>query len=222
MRWLLRYALFTARPTALVGAKGGQMIGFLRGAVDSVSADYCFLDCNGVGYRVFIPESTRGKLVVGSVIKLFTYLQVREDAMLLFGFFSKEEYDLYILLLNVNGVGPKLALSVLSAIGPGEFRSAIAQQNLSTLTKISGVGKKTAERMIVELKDKVGIIAGSCGSSSQYFGDLQGETTEMSDAVQALMSLGYNRNEVNLVLRKLDPTLKTADLIKLALKEFMK
>ena len=198
------------------------MIGFLRGAVDSVSADYCFLDCNGVGYRVFIPESTRGKLVVGCEIKLFTYLQVREDAMLLYGFFSKEEYDLYILLLNVNGVGPKLALAVLSAIGPGEFRAAIAQQNLTTLTKISGVGKKTAERMIVELKDKVGVLSGSSGSGNQYFGDFQGEKTEMSDAVQALIALGYNRNEVNLVLRKLDPTLSTTELIKLALKEFMK
>ncbi|MFA6074932.1 MAG: Holliday junction branch migration protein RuvA [Negativicutes bacterium] len=197
------------------------MIGFLRGAVDSVSADFCFLDCNGVGYRVFIPESTRGKLVVGNVIKLFTYLQVREDAMLLFGFFSKEEYDLYILLLNVNGVGPKLALAVLSAIGPNEFRSAIAQQDLAVLTKISGVGKKTAERMIVELKDKVGVIAGIINREDQHFGDVLG-TVESSDAAQALISLGYSRNEVSQVLRKLDLTLSTASLIKLALKEFMK
>ena len=198
------------------------MIGFLRGAVDSVSADYCFLDCNGVGYRVFVPESTRRKLVVGSVIRLYTYLQVREDALLVFGFFNIEEYDLYLLLLNVNGVGPKLALAVLSAIGPDDFRSAIARQDLVVLTKISGVGKKTAERMIVELKDKVGLITGATSQKDQYFGDFPVVSLEFGDAAQALMALGYNRNEVGTVLRKLDPTLTTTEIIKAALKEFVK
>lgn len=198
------------------------MIGFLRGIVDSIGTDNCFMDCNGIGYRVFVPESTRRKLTVGDSARLYTYLQVREDAMLLFGFFSKEEYDLYILLLNVNGVGPKLALAVLSAIGAAEFRAAIAQQNLAILTNISGVGKKTAERMIVELKDKVGVISGIAGSVSQHQGDNSGMTATVTDALQALISLGYSRSEANQVLRKVDPTLPAAVLIKLALKEFMK
>ena len=196
------------------------MIGFLRGIVDSTTQDTCFIDCNGVGYRVFIPQSTQTTLIVGQSARLYTYLHVREDAMLLYGFSTREEYELYTILLNVNGVGPKLALAVISSTGPSEFRRAVASQNICALTAIPGVGKKTAERMIVELKDK--IMASFCEEplmSDRLGGNGFGNVSE--DALQALVALGYSRAEVAAVLRKIPADLGLEEIIRQALKQFL-
>ncbi|MDU2066354.1 MAG: Holliday junction branch migration protein RuvA, partial [Sporomusaceae bacterium] len=134
------------------------MIGYLKGQISHLFTDYCFIDVQGVGYRVFIPLSTRQKLSVGLTATLFTSLQVREDAMLLYGFFTQAEYDLFIHLTSVSGIGPKVALSVLSVMKPEEVQAAISQKNVALLTKIPGIGKKTAERLILELKDKLGAL----------------------------------------------------------------
>ena len=121
------------------------MIGYLRGKVTHLLTDYCLLDVQGVGYRVFVAGSTRNHLRLGEEAMLFTHLSVREDAMLLYGFYSQQEYDLFQLLISVSGVGPKVALGILSAITVESLCRAIQQKQASVLTKLPGIGKKSAE-----------------------------------------------------------------------------
>ena len=193
------------------------MIGYVRGKISHLFPDSCFVDINGVGYRVFIPQSTRQNLSKGAETTLFTYLNVREDALLLYGFSSQQEYDLFILLTSVSGIGPKVGLGILSAISPTDFIMAVGQKNFSLLTKIPGVGKKTAERIVLELKDKIGeadpdnvIIAAATDAA----GSIQAE------ALQALLTLGYTQQEITPVLRKAAEATSVEEIIKLALKEF--
>ena len=132
------------------------MIGYVKGIVTHIFRDSCFVDVHGVGYRVSIPASTMDKLVLNREITLFTYMSVREDAIVLYGFATQDEYDLFMLLISVNGVGPKVALGILSAASPDGFRLAVHQKNMKVLTKMPGIGKKTAERIVLELHDKIG------------------------------------------------------------------
>lgn len=196
------------------------MIGYLRGAIAQLAADYCFVDVQGIGYRVFIPLSTRQKLVVGEVITLFTYLNVREDALQLYGFVSEEEYQLFINLIAVSGIGPKVALGVLSTLSPREFGLAIFEKNITKITRIPGIGKKTAERIILELKDKLGSQAGTDAVGN----DLQsGNITadEQQEALQALLTLGYSAAEVTPILQRAGESGQSVQaLIKMVLKEF--
>jgi Holliday junction DNA helicase RuvA len=198
------------------------MIGFLRGSVTHLLTDYCFLDVQGVGYRVFIADTTRRKLVVGENACLFTYLHVREDALLLYGFFTQDEYDLFTHLLSVSGIGPKVAMGILSAINPNEFRAAIYQKNVTVLTKLPGVGKKTAERMVLELKDKIGDITVEDGLNETGLVMNSEENDDSKEqAIQALSALGYSPAEAMTVVKKLAKnTNSVEELIKLALKEF--
>ena len=122
------------------------MIGYVKGVVTHIFRDSCFVDVHGVGYRVSIPASTMDKLALNREITLFTYMSVREDAMVLYGFATQDEYDLFMLLISVNGVGPKVALGILSAASPDGFRLAVHQKNMKVLTKMPGIGKKTAKR----------------------------------------------------------------------------
>jgi Holliday junction DNA helicase RuvA len=197
------------------------MIGYLRGEISHLFNDYCFIDVQGVGYRVFIPDSTRQKLVINKQVLLFTYLAVREDALLLYGFFSQDEYDLFLHLLSVSGIGPKVAISILSSINPNDFRTAISQQKVGMLTKLPGIGKKTAERMILELKDKIGNI----DEIGNNFDDgIVPEYTNnaVTEAFQALTALGYNQHEIAPILKKcqLEDMQSAEKIIKFALKEF--
>lgn len=137
------------------------MIGYLHGKVTHFLPDYCLLDVQGVGYRVLIAASARSRLHTGEEALLFTHLSVREDAMILYGFASQQEYDLFQLLISVSGVGPKVALGILSAISVENLCRAIQQKQAGILTKLPGIGKKSAERLILELKDKVKF-AGLC------------------------------------------------------------
>lgn len=196
------------------------MIGYLRGTVTHLFSEYCFLDVGGVGYRVFIPNSTRQELKLSGNALLFTYLSVREDALVLFGFYSKEEYDLFHLLIAITGVGPKVALGVLSAISPADFAQAVSQKNAALLTRIPGVGKKTAERMILELKDKLGLAESLAAPGTGGSGGT-GPMDEMQEALQALMALGYSQAEILPALHKVKAEGQTAaDIIKLVLREF--
>lgn len=193
------------------------MIGYVRGKVSYLFPDSCFIDVNGVGYRVFIPQSTRQNLSKGNETTLFTYLNVREDALLLYGFSSQQEYDLFILLTSVSGIGPKVGLGILSAISPQEFLLAVTQKNFGLLTKIPGIGKKTAERIVLELKDKIGEAdpdSAMAVSTQETAGSIQAE------ALQALLSLGYTQQELAPVLRKSAGAASVEDIIKSALKEF--
>ncbi|SCM80195.1 component of RuvABC resolvasome, regulatory subunit [uncultured Sporomusa sp.] len=204
------------------------MIGYVKGIVTHLFTDNCFIDVQGVGYRVFIPNSTRQKLAVGQPATLFTYLNVREDALTLHGFYTQEEYELFLSLISVSGIGPKVAAGVLSTITPQNFRSAVSTNNAAMLTKLPGVGKKTAERIILELKDKMGIstdfdpaIAGQPAAGTSPEGDI------MQEAVQALAALGYNHAEITPVIKKIyeregkaQSALSVEQLIRFALKEF--
>lgn len=153
------------------------------------------LDINGVGYEVLIPVSTFEKLPLPPAeVALKTVLVVREDAHLLYGFYSREEKDLFLLLTNhVSGIGPKTALAVISGSSPTQFKTAVATQDLAYLSKIKGVGKKTAERIVVELKDKVGI-----SESWQVLATnqkLPPDQQKANDALLALVALGYKQQD---------------------------
>jgi len=194
------------------------MIGYLRGTVSHILIDHCLIDVQGVGYRVFIAAATRQKLIVGKVSSLFTHMNVREDAILLYGFYTQDEYNLFLTLISINGIGPKVAMGVLSAIDPQQFRIAISTNNITALTKLPGIGKKTAERMMLELKDKIGVISNEENMETQIAivkGDIVDET------IQALLALGYNHSEIIPIVKKLDKNAQSVEgLIKLALREF--
>jgi Holliday junction DNA helicase RuvA len=187
------------------------MIGYLRGKVDQLLPETCYIDVHGVGYRVFVPASTRDKLSGGMETTLYTYLNVREDALLLYGFATQEEHDMFLLLLNVTGVGPKMALSILSGMKPEGIRSAISRNDLAALTRISGVGKKTAERIVLELRDKIGKIgADSAIQPGPGIAD-SGAGAAFDEALAALTALGYQQGEVLPRLQKLAGGEKTAE-----------
>ncbi len=199
------------------------MIGFLRGQVAALKTDYCLLDVNGVGYRVFVAGSTRNKLRLKEEAQLFTYMNVYQDGITLYGFASEEEYDIFQLLIGVSGIGPKVALGILSAITVESLCKAIQNKQATVLTKLPGIGKKSAERLILELKDKVAFAAADDVEEILTL-DLEGATGDdmMSEAQAALVALGYSQAEIAPVLKKATKCKTTEDVIKLALKQLNK
>jgi len=173
------------------------MITFLHGKLIEALPTQVTVDVNGVGYEALIPLSSFDKLPLpGQLIKLLTQLVVREDAHTLYGFMTSEERDLFRLLIHtVSGIGPKTALNVLSGISVTAFRGAVASGDLKSLSKISGVGKKTAERIVVELKDKIGM-AGAWEAASAKHG-LSADEQRINDAVLALVALGFKQIEAH-------------------------
>lgn len=198
------------------------MIGYVRGTVSHLAVDHCFIDVQGIGYRIFIAQSTRQKITIGAVVSLFTYMYVREDALMLYGFYTQDEYDLFLQLTSISGIGPKVAMGILSAIDPLQFRIAISQKNIGILTKLPGIGKKTAERVILELKDKIGLLVEDELGESYISGGSAPASDAIEEVLQALLALGYNQNEIMPVLKKIAKDgYSVEDLLKLALREFM-
>lgn len=196
------------------------MIGYLKGEISHVLPEYCFINVSGVGYRVFVPESTRKNLSVGQTALLYTYLNVREDAMLLFGFASHDEYDLFMKLIGVTGIGPKVALTVLSSVSAEEFCIAIVQRNLTLLTRIPGIGKKTAERLVLELKDKLGKM-GTSADDEMGTAFEPAVIDQTQEAISALAALGYSQAEIMPVLKKIGKEHTSVEaMIKAVLREF--
>ncbi|XOQ25221.1 MAG: Holliday junction ATP-dependent DNA helicase RuvA [Mitsuokella multacida] len=193
------------------------MIGYLRGEVIYLYTDYVLLDVHGVGYRVFIANSTRQKLRLHEKAQLFTYTSVREDAIILYGFATQEEYDLFLQLLSVSGIGPKVALGILSSITVEGLCRAIQNKQASVLTKLPGIGKKSAERLILELKDKVAFDGGE-----QELLTIENEADVSDDmvaeAMAALQSLGYTQAEIAPIIRKTAKYKTTEAIIKASLK----
>lgn len=173
------------------------MIGHIRGEVVEKQPPQLVIDVQGVGYEIEASMQTFYKLPAnGATIKLFTHFVVREDAQLLFGFYDRQERSLFRILIKANGVGPKLALAILSGMNTSEFSACIQREDVTTLTKIPGVGKKTAERLVVELKDKLKALRLDEPADFELIGDsLPGaEETEnnyIADAESALVALGY-------------------------------
>lgn len=194
------------------------MIGFLRGKVAYLLADDCLLDVGGVGYRVTVSGMTRSKLRQGEQAMLFTYLSVREDALQLYGFATQEEYDVFLQLIGVSGIGPKVALGILSSTTVSGLCSAIANKQASLLTKLPGIGKKSAERLILELKDKLAFVGIGDGEEAFVEAAPLGDGI-LDEAAAALASLGYTPTETAPVLKQLGTCQTTEEAIRLALKK---
>ena len=193
------------------------MIGSLKGHLSAKQAPHVIVECGGVGYEVETPMSTFLELpAIGSELFLHTHLQVREDSQTLFGFASHEEKSLFRTLLKVSGVGAKMGLAILSGMSVADFERCVRYEDTALLVKIPGVGKKTAERLIVEMRDKIGesTAAAVIAGAEKIVTDARGE------AVEALVALGYRPREVRRLLEKLHIADKSAeDIIRLALRQ---
>ncbi len=178
------------------------MITFLEGTLVEALPTHVVVGVNGVGYHVAIPLSSFDRLpLVGQPIKILTHLQVREDAHVLFGFMSHAERDLFRLLVaNVSGIGPKTALDVLSGTTVANFKAAVVAGDAGLLARSRGIGKKTAERIIVELKDKVGVAAAWEAASAAHAPTP--EEAQVNDAVLALISLGYKQVDAHKAVKQ--------------------
>ncbi|MGE5552477.1 MAG: Holliday junction branch migration protein RuvA [Betaproteobacteria bacterium] len=197
------------------------MIELLRGRVARLEPDRVLLDVGGVGYAVYVASSTRARLRLGEEATLFTHLQVRQDALQLYGFACWEEKEAFEALLKVTGIGPKAALSILSALSAQELVVAVACGDVQCLTAVNGVGKKTAQRIILELKEQMGAMAArqveEAGSAAPV---ASGAAPASADAVAALMVLGYSAVEASKAVAAAEKlgVATTPDLIREALK----
>ncbi len=199
------------------------MISCLKGELFHKSPEKVTILVNGVGYEVSLSATSLEKLPqLGEEVFLHTYTHVREDALTLFGFADTDEKKMFLLLINVSGVGPKLALSILSGIRPVDLARSIATKDVTRLTGLSGVGKKTAERLCLDLKDKVGIIAGGDEELPDFTAGSKVEGSKDKDVISALVNLGYPQNRAYIALsevkRRLAPELlaemRVEDLIR--------
>jgi Holliday junction DNA helicase RuvA len=199
------------------------VIGFIQGKLIEALPTQVVIGVNGIGYEALIPLSSYDKLPpAGQDVKLLTHLVVREDAHTLYGFMSSSERELFRLLINtVSGIGPKIALNVLSGISVAAFRGAVANGDIKALAQISGVGKKTAERIVVELKDKISAAGAWEAASAQRA--LSPADQRVNDAVLALMALGFKQIEAHDSVRKaqasLGPEATVEDLVRACLKK---
>lgn len=198
------------------------MYQYLTGKITEKTPASATLDVNGVGYEVRISVNTFSALPqLGENVKLFTHFVVREDAQLLYGFAAEEERELFRLLLSVSGIGPKMAITLLSGMTMSELKRAIAEGVVAALSSVTGVGKKTAERVVVELKDKLPREAGK--DSKDIIHDMNVSDQIVNDAVQALIALGYTKQKAKEVVQKVlresaGKKLTVEDIIRKALK----
>jgi Holliday junction DNA helicase RuvA len=199
-----------------------NVITFLEGRLTNSLPTQAVIDVNGVGYEVFIPLSSYDKLPSpGQPVRILTHLHVREDAQILYGFMTAAERDLFRLLVNhVSGIGPKLALAVLSGMSVNHFKAAVVNADVAALSKISGLGKKTAERIVLELKDKVGVTAAWEAASAAHAPTP--EQAQANEAVLALIALGYKQVEAHRIVHDLQEKERdksAEELVRLALKQ---
>jgi Holliday junction DNA helicase RuvA len=198
---------------AFLEGRDRSMIGRIAGTLAEKNPPQLVVIAHGVGYEIDVPMSTFYNLPrTGEPVELFTHLVVREDAHLLFGFLTHRERGAFRQLLKVNGVGPKVALAVLSGLSTDDLAVAVASEDAARLIKVPGIGKKTAERIVLELRDKLGAVA-SASAPGKSVG---------SDVLNALLSLGYNDREASAAIKQLPPDLPLADAIRQALKSLAK
>lgn len=198
------------------------MIYSLRGRLMVKEMGFAVIECGGVGYRCRTSYNTLSKLgEIGKEAMVYTHLSIREDSAELFGFADVQELNCFRMLVSVSGVGPKAAVSILSDMSPEQFALTVASGDSKAITRTKGIGTKTAQRIVLELKDKISAdsfgvseMSGSSGSSAVS----AAAASSVGEALEALMVLGYSQSEAAPVLRKLDPALDTQELIKAALK----
>ena len=201
------------------------MISFIRGTVADLTETSVIVESGYIGFEINMTGNALAQLHIGQEVKLHTYFQVREDAMVLYGFFNKDDLQVFKLLLGVNGVGPKAALGVLAGITADELRFAVLSDDVKTLSKAPGIGKKTAQKLILELKDKLNIedmlehAAHGGDSEDLASGTDTASNTMQAEAVQALTALGYGSAESLRAVKKSSPECSSVeDILKEALK----
>jgi len=193
------------------------MISYLKGTVQIKKQEYIVIDVGGIGYKVFMPENEIEQIQIESEIKVHTYLRVREDDVSIYGFLGMEELAMFELLISVGGIGTKSAVSILSNIAPSKFALAVISDDVNTLKKLPGIGAKTAQRIILELKDKIKTeeAVSEQKESKVEFNDNE----NINDAIEALQVLGYTRRDIEKELSKIDINgLSTEEVIKVGLK----
>lgn len=202
------------------------MISFLKGTVADVEENQLILEVGGVGYQIFVTSDTAANLPsVGSAIKIYTYLYIKEDAMQLYGFLVKEDLRFFKLLITVNGIGPKGALNILAAISPDDLRFAILSGDTKTIAKAPGIGAKTASRMIIELKDKLSLEEAfeiRLQKEDQKQIKETGGSAAEKEAVEALTALGYSGADALKAVKKaaVSDDMDSEAILKAALKQF--
>lgn len=195
------------------------MIYSVRGKLIHKENELAVVECGGVGYACRTTLQTLASLSeTGSEVTLYTYLHVREDNVELFGFSSQQELNCFKMLISVSGVGPKAALSILSDVNPEKFALLVASEDSKTLTKTKGIGAKTAQRIVLELKDKIVKENINLSEAGAGFSAAAEENSSVSEAFSALLVLGYTQSEIAPVMSGLDPELPSAELIRQALK----
>lgn len=202
------------------------MISYIRGELCDIEEQKAIVDVNGVGYGIYMPQQALSLLPpMGQQVKIHTYLNIREDAMQLFGFLTKEDLNVFRLLIGVNGIGPKAGLNILSCLSPDELRFAVLSGDAKAISATPGIGKKTAEKLILELKDKLNIedmlehAAHGGDSEDLASGTDTASNTMQAEAVQALIALGYGSAESLRAVKKSSPECSSVeDILKEALK----
>lgn len=202
------------------------MISYIRGELCDIEEQKAIVDVNGVGYGIYMPQQALSLLPpMGQQVKIHTYLNIREDAMQLFGFLTKEDLNVFRLLIGVNGIGPKAGLNILSCLSPDELRFAVLSGDAKAISVTPGIGKKTAEKLILELKDKLNIedmlehAAHGGDSEDLASGTDTASNTMQAEAVQALTALGYGSAESLRAVKKSSPECSSVeDILKEALK----
>lgn len=197
------------------------MISYVSGIIDSVESDKIILDNNGIGYGIFMPNTSLEMLGAGEKVKIHTYFSVREDAMQLFGFLTKEELNIFKLLIGVSGVGPKGAINIISACPGDSLHMAILAGDSKTISKAQGIGNKTAQRIIIELKDKLDLeeiigVEDNVKSTPQAQGI-------QADTIEALVALGYSQSDAFNAVKKISVSdeMDVEALLKQALKNMI-
>lgn len=181
------------------------MFAYLKGVFVSRTMDYIVVDINGVGYKIFMSENSMKEIgEIGKEIKVHTYVKVREDDISIYGFASGEELRMFELLISVSGIGAKSAITILSNIEPSTFAAAVVSDDVSVLKKLPGVGAKSAQRIILELKDKLKTISMDDASSSSTSKIEIPNNENIDDLISALQVLGYSRRDIEEILPKLD------------------
>ena len=202
------------------------MISYVKGTLTEKMEDSVIVEAGGIGYQVFVPVSVVSELPkIGEIVKIYTYFCVREDSMSLYGFLSRGDMEMFRQLIGVNGVGPKSALGILSALKPDVLRLAVISGDVKALSKAPGVGSKTAQRIILDLKDKVHAedILEGVGENSAAAVELSGVNAVGKEAVDALTALGYSASEAAGAVRKAAVTdsMTSEDVLKAALKHLI-
>ena len=206
------------------------MIGYIRGTVEFLAENYVVLDHQGMGFRIFVPSNYIGEeLRIGDEAKLYTHLSVREDALQLFGFVSRDELELFRMMLNVSGLGPKGALGILSTLSSDDLRFAVLADDAKAISRAPGVGQKTAQKLILELKDKLKLEDAFEKKLEHEQQRNAGEQKNQAgagaeaDAIQALVALGYSETQAFQAVHKVEITtdMNSEDVLKAALKNLL-